>query len=259
MTQRSTVTSKEYGAGSQLAVVLSPVMPVWDEGRFFEPMIAPLVKAGYRVLVFDTLSLLGEAEESLPAFARRWQQELQALGPIDLLAGSALGGAVVQSLLGLPIGSSIGRVLLLSSPALADGILDGRLGRMADLALLGDLERALQLLDEWVQPASRILPSGPIEIDAASADWQARRLYLGFRLLNGLDVRQASQDFGGTLLTVYGEQSQLVRGINVHTNAQARHYRLSIPGGGMRPLLDAPALVLRTVREHLGIDLEVAA
>lgn len=259
MMQRSNAVSRQWGEGSQLAVVMSPVMPLWDEGRFFEPMIAPLVKAGYRVLVFDTLSLLGDADESLQAFAQRWQRELSTLGQIDLLAGSALGGALVQALLGLPIGASIGKVLLLSSPALADGVLDGRLGRMADLALLGDLERALQLLDEWVQPATRIQPSGPIEVDPASAGLQARRLHQGFRLLNRIDVRHASQGFGGALLTVYGEKSQLVRGINVHTNEQARHYRLSIPDGGMRPLLDAPALVLRTVREHLGIDLEVAA
>ncbi|WP_425928350.1 alpha/beta hydrolase [Pseudomonas sp. NyZ201] len=259
MTQRSTATRRQWGDGSLLAVVMSPVMPVWDEGRFFEPMIAPLVKAGYRVLVFDTLSLLDDADESLPAFAQRWHAELTTLGHIDLLAGSALGGALVQSLLGLPIGQQIGKVLLLSSPALADGILDGRLGRMADLAQLGELERALQLLDEWVQPASRIQPSGPIEIDPVSAALQARRLHLGFRLLNRLDVRQASEAFGGSLLTVYGEQSQLVRSINVHTHARARQHRLAIPGGGMRPLLDAPGLVLRSVREHLGIDLEVAA
>lgn len=257
--QKCYATSRQWGDGELLAVVMSPVMPVWDEGGFFQPLIAPLVNAGYRVVVFDTLSLLADENESLEAFSRRWQQELSALGRIDLLAGSALGGAVVQTLLGLAIGPSIDKVLLLSSPALADGILDGRLGRMADLALLGDLEQALQLLEEWVQPASRIHPGAAIAIDPASAAEQARRLHLGFRLLNRLDLRQASQGFAGTLLTVYGEQSQLVRGINVHINEQARHRRLAIPDGGMRPLLDAPALVVRTVREHLGIDLEVAA
>ncbi|XVN19572.1 alpha/beta hydrolase [Pseudomonas corrugata] len=184
---------------------------------------------------------------------------MSALGQIDLLVGSALGGAVVQALLGTCLATHVSNVLLLSSPALADGILDGRLGKMADLALLGDLEQALQLLDQLVQPATRIRPSGPIDIDQTSAALQARRLHLGFRLLNRLDLRQASHSYRGALLTVYGEQSQLVRGINVHINEQARHCRLPIPDGGMRPLLDAPALVMRTVREHLGIDLEVVA
>lgn len=257
--QTSNAVSRQWGDGKQLAVVMSPVMPSWDEGQFFQPLIAPLVNAGYRVIVFDTLSLLADENETLDAFARRWQAVLSPLGPIDLLAGSALGGALVQALLGLAIGPSISKVLLLSSPALADGILDGRLGRMADLALLGDLEQALRLLDQWVQPATRIRPSGPIDIDPASAALQARRLHLGFRLLNRLDVRGASHGFAGTLLSVYGEQSQLVRGINVHVSEQARHQRLSIPDGGMRPLLDAPTLVMRTVRAHLGIDLEVAA
>lgn len=257
--QTSNAVSSQWGNGHQLAVVMSPVMPAWDEGQFFQPMIAPLVKAGYRVVVFDTLSLLVDEHESLEAFSRRWLHVLSTLGQIDLLVGSALGGAVVQALLGTHLAPHISKVLLLSSPALADGILDGRLGKMADLALLGDLEQALQLLDQLVQPATRIRPCGPIDIDQASAALQARRLHLGFRLLNRLDLRQASHRFPGALLTVYGEQSQLVRGINVHVNEQARHYRLPIPDGGMRPLLDAPALVMRTVRDHLGIDLEVAA
>lgn len=257
--QTSNAVSSQWGDGNQLAVVMSPVMPVWDEGQFFNPMIAPLVKAGYRVVIFDTLSLLADENESLEDFSKRWQPVLSGLGQIDLLVGSALGGAVVQALLGSSLATHVSNVLLLSSPALADGILDGRLGRMADLALLGELEQALQLLDQLVQPATRIRPSAPIDIDQASAALQARRLHLGFRLLNRLDLRQASHSFAGALLTVYGEQSQLVRGINVHVNEQARHYRLSIPDGGMRPLLDAPALVMRTVRDHLGIDLEVAA
>lgn len=257
--QGSKVTRRQWGDGKRLAVVMSPVMPLWDEGQFFQPLIEPLTRAGYRVIVFDTLSLPGDDAESLETFSRRWQQELLTLGRIDLLAGSALGGAVVQSLLGLPIGASVDKVLLISSPALADGILDGRLGRMADLALLGDVEQALQLLDQWVQPATRIHPAGPIAIDPASAALQAQRLHRGFRLLNRLDLRRACEDFAGPLLTVYGEQSQLVRGINVHVNEQARQHRLSVPDGGMRPLLDAPGLVLRTVRERLGIDLEVAA
>ena len=93
----------------------------------------------------------------------------------------------------------------------------------------------------------------PCMADQASAAFQARRLHLGFQLLNHLDLRQASHSFPGALLTVYGEQSQLARSINVHVNEQARHYRLPIPDGGMRPLLDAPALVMRNVREYLGI------
>lgn len=257
--QTSNAVSSQWGNGNRLAVVMAPVMPVWDEGQFFLPMIDPLVKAGFRVIAFDTLSLLADEDESLDAFSQRWQQVLLPLGPIDLLAGTALGGAVVQALLGKAIGSRVSKVLLLSSPALADGILDVRLGKMADLALLGDLEQALHLLDQLVQPATRICPSAPIDVDQASAALQARRLHLGFRLLNRLDLRQASHGFSGTLLTVYGEQSQLVRGINVHINDQARHYRLPIPDGGMRPLLDAPALVMRSVRDRLGIVLEAAA
>ncbi|MGN8342681.1 alpha/beta hydrolase [Pseudomonas sp. SMV71] len=255
----SNAISRQWGTGEQLAVVMSPVMPVWDDGQFFQPMIDPLVKAGFRVIVFDTLSLLAQEGETLEAFSQRWQQVLLPLGQIDLLVGSALGGAVVQALLGKALGARVDKVLLLSSPALADGILDGRLGKMADLALLGDVEQALHLLDQLVQPATRIRPCAPIEVDQASAASQARRLHLGFRLLNRLDLRQASHGFSGALLTVYGEQSQLVRGINVHINERARHYRLPIPDGGMRPLVDAPAMVLRNVRDRLGIALEAAA
>lgn len=257
--QPSKVVSCTWGSGKQLAVVMSPVMPEWDEGQFFLPMTIPLVQAGFRVIVFDTLSLLSDKDESLDDFSHRWHQELLALGQIDLLVGSALGGAVVQVLLGKELGFQVKKVLLLSSPAIADPILDCRLGKMADLAMLGDIATALYLLDQLVQPASRISPTLPIEVDLDTASLQARRLHLGFRLLNRLDVRQASHGYTGTLLTVYGEQSQLVRAVNVHINEEAQHYRLPIPDGGMRPLLDAPALVMSSVFRHLGISLGTAA
>ncbi|XVN19573.1 hypothetical protein QZH46_04995 [Pseudomonas corrugata] len=81
--QTSNAVSSQWGNGNQLAVVMSPVMPVWDEGLFFQPMIAPLVDAGYRVIIFDTLSLLTDETNRLRIFrsagskyCRRWARSI---------------------------------------------------------------------------------------------------------------------------------------------------------------------------------------
>lgn len=249
------VINRSWGTGQRLAVVMSPVMPEWDEGQFFMPLIEPLLEAGYRIVIYDTLSLLAQNDEPLRTFCKRWQQELLTLGKIDLLAGSALGGAVVQTLLGGHLGKQVTRALLISSPTWADEILDSRLRRMADLAASGDIDEALRLLDRLVQPANQVIEPALPKIPVGRAEHQARRLDQGFKLLLGLDVKADVGRYAGPLLSVFGEHSQLVRGINVQLGRRALQSRLEIPGGGMRPLLDAPGKVRQALREHLAISL----
>ncbi|WP_248797772.1 alpha/beta hydrolase [Pseudomonas sp. MWU13-2105] len=249
----------QFGQGPELAVVLSPVMPAWDEGQFFAPLTQALVAKGYRVLIFDTLSLLADDDEDLASFTRRWATVLEPLGPIALLAGSALGGALVQSLLATAVGEQTAKVLLISSPTRADKILDRRLGAMAELASAGDVDKALLLLEQWVLPAHRP-PTTQQPTSGSLDDRQAgHRLDRGFRLLSKLNLESQVSAWPGRLLSLFGEDSQLVRAANVSFSTSTRHLAVSVPGAGMRPLQDDLAWVENSVRSHLGIDLECPA
>lgn len=244
----------EHGAGPLRAVVLSPVLPIWDEGRFFEPLVQPLIDAGYRVTIFDTLSLLLEHPHSIQAFAARWSTCLSTMGRIDLLAGSALGGAVVQAMLGDAWVANVPKVLLISAPSLADETLDTRLGSLADLGHAGNLADALTMLDQYIAPEGT--SDSPISAPVAPETWrdQAARLARGFTMLLDIDVRATVDRYTGRLLHVYGERSQLVRRRNVHLRDSPLHAARGIPNCGMRPLSHDVVAVLRAMRDHLHID-----
>ena len=277
------ITYVSHGHGPALAVVMAPVMPYWDDGQFFAPLTERLVALGYRVMIFDSLSLQ-PAPGDLAAFADAWRRILQGLGPIELLAGSALGGALVQSLLASRWGAQIPATLLISAPSQADDQLDYRLGYMAELAAAGELPEALRWLEHWVAadtPVARgLAPDGQglryTECQTApiggkppryrgdggsqtSADALAcERLERGFSLLEKLDVRAAVQAYPGKLLSLYGEQSHLVRASNNTFTRTDRHVAASIAGSGMRPHIEQPARVWAWVQEHLHLSAQIA-
>ncbi|KFG95214.1 hypothetical protein GQ56_0121550 [Burkholderia paludis] len=243
-----------YGDGPLRAAVLSPVLPAWDEGRFFEPLVRPLADAGYRVTIYDTLSMLSDEPEGIDAFAARWSACLAASGRLDLLAGGALGGAVVQAMLGAPWATGVPKVLLISAPNLADETLDTRLGALAALGRRGDVAGALARLDSLVAPeGATVAHAGAAPAAPGTRATEAARLARGFALLLGIDVRAAVDRYAGRLLNVYGERSQLVRRCNIHLRGTPSQAALGIPDGGMRPLTDDLARVCAAVRAHLGI------
>lgn len=255
-----------HGDGTALAVVMAPVMPTWDEGAFFAPITERLVALGYRVMIFDSLSLQ-PAHHDLDTYASAWRRVLQGLGPIHLLAGSALGGALVQSLLDTRWAAQIPLTLLISAPTKADTQLDQRLGQMAKLAAASELPQALRWLDYWIAPdtsTTALLPPAlhaPVARPtppAHSSKAECARLARGFGLLQGLDVSDAVKPYPGKLLSVYGEQSQLVRASNISFLRTERHLAVSIPGSGMRPHIEQPAQVWACVQEHLHLTAHIA-
>ncbi|MCF2436672.1 hypothetical protein LV779_30895 [Streptomyces thinghirensis] len=93
------VSGPETSAGTAHALVLAPRHPRWDEERSSPPVTRVLTDAGLRVTVVDTLSVWDEEIDSWDRFVTRWQALLAQYGPIDLLCGNALGGAIAQALL----------------------------------------------------------------------------------------------------------------------------------------------------------------
>ncbi|GLZ29264.1 hypothetical protein Lesp02_14540 [Lentzea sp. NBRC 105346] len=221
------------------AVVFAPVLPHWDEGRFFTPIIRLLTELGCRVEVFDTLSRLDDSVTGVADLAQRWAAEAQSA---DLVAGNALGGAVVQAL--LPSLRPV-PVLLVSAPTRTDHVLKSRLSSVAEPAAAGDLTRSLRRLTELVAPEGVEVPKAP----AVPTDEVAcRRIAGGLRLLFDIDLTAQVSAHAGPLLHFVGERSQLVTSDHVSD-------AVVVPGAGMRPHYDRPEFVAdhlnRFVKENL--------
>ncbi|QTE01852.1 alpha/beta fold hydrolase [Streptomyces cyanogenus] len=240
------VSDPEAPAGPAHALVFAPVTPRWDGGAFFTPVTRVLAGAGLRVTVVDTLAAWDEETDSLDSFAARWRTLLPRFGPVDLLCGNALGGALAQALLpDLAPGTA---ALLVSGPARSDALLEARLTEIADLAAGGRSDAALALLNRRVQPRGhRTDPAGdgPAPHDPSAG----RRLAAGLRMLRGIDVSDAVRAHPGPLLQIVGSHSQLVT--QRHTAAAPHHRVAVIEGAGMRPHFERTAEVSALVGSFL--------
>ncbi|MBO1337174.1 alpha/beta fold hydrolase [Streptomyces sp. VRA16 Mangrove soil] len=221
------------------AVVLSPVMPHWDSGAFIEQVAGAFLGTGHRVLVHDTVSLLREGDD-LARLTERWADVLRRGGPVDVLVGNALGGAVVQGLLDRPWthGSD---VVVLSGPTVADHELNTKLESIARAVDEQGLAEAVRLKDELVLGTARPAgPPAPYDGTAPDTARAAFRLAAGMRLLHDVDLADRVRAFPGRLLHVYGAESRLVR--RAHLAAAAHHRCVEVPDAGMRPHSDRPEL-----------------
>ncbi|MED7948526.1 alpha/beta fold hydrolase [Streptomyces sp. BE303] len=250
--------------GTAHALVLAPVTPGWDGGAFFTPVVRTLVGAGLRVTVADTLALWGEEVTSLAGLAARWREVLPTFGPVDVLCGNALGGAVAQAL--LPDIDPATAALLVSGPARSDTALAERLGAIADLAAAGRPAAALDLLSRRIlpqgrtpdtggvpapatEPDPRTAPATETDADPATDTEAGRRLAGGLRLLRDIDLTDAVRAHPGPLLQIVGGRSQLVT--RRHTAAAPHHVVHVVPRAGMRPHFDQPAEVSARVEALL--------
>ncbi|NEB36886.1 alpha/beta hydrolase [Streptomyces sp. SID14515] len=240
------VFGPESAAGAAHALVFAPVTPRWDEGAFFTPVTQALTEAGLRVTVVDTLSAWDEGCHSMDAFVARWQALLPQYGPVDLLCGNALGGAVAQAL--LPHVAPATAALLVSGPARSDALLESRLTEIADLAAGGRSDYALSLLNQRVQPHGHC-PVADADTPSPHDPTAGRRLAAGMRLLCGIDVTPAVRAHPGPLLQVVGSHSQLVT--QRHTAAAPHHRVHVIAGAGMRPHFERTAEVSALVGAFL--------
>ncbi|MFE2332071.1 alpha/beta fold hydrolase [Streptomyces coelicoflavus] len=268
------------------AIVLAPVLARWDHGAFFRRIAGPFLDSGHRVTIHDTLSLLRDGDD-LGSLVHRWARYLapgQDPGPAsgahgpsghappDVLVGNALGGAVVQGMLGEEW-THRAKVLLLSGPTVADHRLNTTLERIAATADAEGLPAATRLLEDVVRgpdepaaaahrrpaapnaPARTAAPDAPARTTAADEPAAARRLAAGLRLLHDADARHPVRDFPGPLLHVYGERSRLVGREHLATGPLPHHRLVAVPRAGMRPHADRPDLVRHTLTRFLGAEL----
>ncbi|GHC70369.1 hypothetical protein GCM10010507_56520 [Streptomyces cinnamoneus] len=241
------VFAPKTAAARARALVLAPVLPQWDEGAFFAPVVRALTGAGVHVTVVDTLAAWDEDVTSLAALTDRWRTLLPRFGPFDLLCGNALGGALAQAL--LPAVDPATGVLLVSAPAVADALLESRLTEIADAAGAGRLAESLALLHHYVLPEGTP-EQAPADAVLADPGGAARRLAGGLPLLCGIDSTDAVTGHPGPLLNVVGGRSRLVGAR--HTAAAPHHHVQVMPGCGMRPHTESAPEVSAAVADFTG-------
>jgi len=246
------ITYIQIGTEGRKILVMSPVMPTWDGGAFFQPLTNYFQTLGYSLLIVDTLSLPLCAAEPISSFAQRWAEQLLQYGPFEIIAGCALGGAIAQTLTASDICKDNIPCLLISAPNYSDARLERRLGSMIQFARDGDLQQAIKLLSHLVHPEkSQPIPPTDSEITFNDTGRCRDRLDIGFSYLLNLDIRQYLDRYKGRVLNIIGERSQLVCIANVKLNGRPEQKILIIPGGGMRPLTDNISLVISTIDEYL--------
>ncbi|MFE1852154.1 alpha/beta fold hydrolase [Streptomyces sp. NPDC059489] len=237
------------------AAVLAPVMPRWDHGAFFRQVAEPLLASRHRISIYDTLSLLRPGDD-LKALVGRWADYLGSRDDTpDVLAGNALGGAVVQALLAHEW-THRAKVLLLSGPTVADEELNTELERIAAAVGNQGLPAALHLLEDVVRGpgAGRSIQPPTVQPPAADEEAAGQRLSAGLRLLRDADAGGPVRDFPGPLLHLYGEQSLLVRRRHLATGPGPQHRIVGIPQAGMRPHADQPSLTRDAIARFLGAE-----
>lgn len=230
------------------AVVMAPMMAEWDDGAFCAPLTLLLLARGYRVSIYDTMSVADECS-SLPQAAARWAEILTARHPhIDLAVGQAYGGALIQYLLADAL-VACPRVLGISAPTYCDDVLRANLCEVLDELLCAGPEAALQMLECKVLPYSRL--DRPMRPQSAPP-MTVSRLYSGLTHLGYADARAQVTDYPGNVLWLYGEESRLIRGDNIiPAPYNALQRSVGLPHCGMRPLNDAKDTSLALIENFL--------
>lgn len=228
------------------AVILAPVMPVWDEGKFCAPLVMLLAEKGYRVTVIDTLTLIQDAspERAVEALCQELDARFQ---PPYLLAGFAMAGTLVQLL--APHLNGLSGVISISAPGFADQQLKTRLGQLVSLLEEGDAELAVDVLHQFVVPEGQPAPAGRFTLPDAAKASAIQRMLTGFALLLNMDAREAIASYSGKYLAIVGEKSQLASWDNQTHSVQPTHLYRRIPKAGMRPWNDNPAAMNALLNE----------
>ncbi|TNL09708.1 hypothetical protein CYD30_12780 [Kosakonia cowanii] len=168
----------KLGSAERKILIMSPVMPEWDNGIFFQPLTNYFLGQGYSILIIDTLSLPLEENETINRFCQRWANELKRFGPFEIVGGGALGGVVAQLLATYLPQEKLATLLLISAPNIIDSVLCERLRTMARLARAGDFNQAMHLLNYFILPEDgRPIPS-LTSLNESGSEQQRKRLFL---------------------------------------------------------------------------------
>ncbi|AJT41723.1 hypothetical protein [Psychromicrobium lacuslunae] len=227
---------------------LAPYLPSWDQGAFFEPLAALLRERGHRINFVDTVEPVGKSVHDFAALVAYWRARID-FSEFDLLAGNALGGAVLQALLEdsgvhLP-------VVLFSSPTVADPVLVGKLNAIVELNRSGNAEAAHQLLTQLIAPGTTgsapLVESNEAQLTESSSRSNPRTEALSF--FQGLELSGAVANYDGRILSIVGELSQLVT--REHLRRREQDQSLEVARAGMRAHQQEPEFLREKIEQFI--------
>lgn len=233
---------------TQDAVILAPVMPVWDGGAFCAPLVTLLEQKGYSVTVIDTLSLI-ERDDPQSAIESLCQTLNSRSQRPWLLVGFAMAGTLAQML--APHLRGVSGVVTVSAPGFADEKLTTRLVRLISMLEKGELGPAVDVLHHYVLPEGQPAPEATYTLPDAGKMSAIQRMLTGFSLLLKMDARADIARYDGKYLAIVGEKSQLASWENQTHSHRPLHTYKRIPGAGMRPWNDNPIAMNSLLNEWI--------
>ncbi|WP_237387886.1 hypothetical protein [Xenorhabdus sp. Sc-CR9] len=230
------------------AVILAPVMPLWDHGDFCTPLFSLLQKMGYQVSIIDTLALINSIEPEHAINTIESELNRRFTQPY-LLVGFAMSGTLVQLL--APRLKKLMGVISISGPGYTDSLLANKLKQLIDLLNKNQLDEAISLLYDFVVPEDGMphaqIPSIPDHLRSTAR----KRMLTGFSLLLQLDARTTLCKYKGKFLSIIGGCSQLATVSNQVVRTHPTHCFIIVEGAGMRLWEDNPVFTNNIINNWL--------
>ncbi|WP_175869413.1 alpha/beta fold hydrolase [Bartonella gabonensis] len=235
-------------------VILSPVMPIWDEGAFCSPLIKLCVIKGFQVTLLDTLSLFPKSSyfrtysaiETLSFMVEKLEKYFKEP---TVLVGFSMAGMLVQILAArLP---NVQAVLAVNAPGYPDKLLQQRLGNILIHLENNDLVGALETLNVFMHSCGIIKKRAALEIPQDQKGMAIERMTRGFKLLLALDARDEILKYTGKFLALVGEKSLLATVDNQTKSQCVNHEYRVISGAGTRLWDDNPVMTNAIVSEWI--------
>lgn len=235
-------------------VILSPVMPIWDEGAFCAPLTKLCATKGFQVTLLDTLSLFPKsayflnysAIETLSFMIKKLEKYFKEPA---VLVGFSMAGMLVQIL--APQLPNVRAVLAVNAPGYPDKPLQRRLGDILFYLENNDLAGALETLNVFIHSRGIIKKRVALEIPQDQKSMAIERMTRGFKLLLALDARDEIVKYTGKFLALVGEKSQLATVDNQTKSKCFNHEYRIVSGAGTRLWDDNPVMTNAIVSEWM--------
>ncbi|WP_375607409.1 MULTISPECIES: alpha/beta fold hydrolase [unclassified Bartonella] len=235
-------------------IILSPVMPVWDDGVFCSPLTTLCSTKGFPVTLLDTLSLFPKSShvlnhsvvETLSFMTEKLKSYFKEP---TVLVGFSMAGTLVQILaVQLP---NVQAVLAVNAPGYPDKVLQRRLGDILASLENNDLSGALEILNGFMHPSGIMKKRALLEIPDEKKSVAIERMTRGFKLLLEIDARDEIVKYKGKFLALVGEKSQLATVDNQTKSHNLNHEYKIVSGAGTRLWEDNPTMMDAVIDEWL--------
>ncbi|WP_375618617.1 MULTISPECIES: alpha/beta fold hydrolase [unclassified Bartonella] len=235
-------------------IILSPVMPVWDDGVFCSPLIKLCSTKGFPITLLDILSLFPKSSHVLnhsvvETLSFMTEKLKSFFKEPTVLVGFSMAGMLVQILAArLP---NIQAVLAVNAPGYPDKVLQRRLGDILASLENNDLSGALEILNGFMHPSGIMKKRALLEIPDEQKSVAIERMTRGFKLLLEMDARDEIVKYKGKFLALVGEKSQLATVDNQTKSHNLNHEYKIISGAGTRLWEDNPTMTDAVIDEWM--------